>query len=112
MDIISKADLLARRFGVEDIEIPEVGTVKVRPLSRAEALNLQGKEMTVEEMERHLLSLALVEPNLTYDEVAQWQQNSPAGEIEPVADAIVRLSGMNKAAAKEAVQRFRGQHGS
>lgn len=112
MDTISKLDLLARRFAVEDLEIADVGTVKVRPLSRAEALNLQGKDMTVQEMERHLLSLALVEPKLTYDEVAQWQQNSPAGEIEPIADAIVRLSGMNKAAAKEAVQRFRDEHGS
>jgi len=104
---VSKADLLKKRFGVEEVEIEGVGTVKVRPLTRAEALELQGREMGVAEMERCLVSLALVEPKLTEDEVATWQENSPAGELQPVAAAIVRLSGMEQTAAKEAVKQFR-----
>lgn len=107
MAAISKADLLKKRFGVEDVEIPGVGMVQVRPLSRAEALALQGVELGVEEMERRLLALAVVSPQLTGDEVGEWQANSPAGELEPVVRAITRLSGMEQSAVKEAVKQFR-----
>lgn len=105
---VSKADLLKKRFDEEDVEIPGVGTVKIRPLSRAEALQVQGREMGVGEMERMLLSAAMVDPKLTEDEVSDWQANSPAGLMQPVVDAIVRLSGMEQNAPKEAVKKFRG----
>jgi hypothetical protein len=104
---VSKVDLLKKRFGVEDVEIPGVGTVRVRPLSRAEALELQGKEMAAAEVERKLVALAMVEPALTEDEVGTWQANSPAGELEPIGAAIRRLSGLEQASAKEAVKQFR-----
>lgn len=106
---MSKADLLAKRaFGVEDVEIPGVGAVKVRPLSRSEALEIQGVELSVAEMEQRLVAIAMVEPKLTEAEVAQWQANSPAGELQPVAQAVARLSGMEQSAPKEAVKQFRG----
>lgn len=105
---VSKTDLLKKRFGVEDVDIPGVGSVQVRPLSRAEALEIQGVELGVAEMERRLLSLALLDPKLTEDEVAQWQANSPAGELQPVVLAITRLSGMEQSEPKEAVKQFRG----
>ena len=100
---VDKAALLAKRFGVEDVEIDGVGTVQVRPLSRAEALALQDRELDAAEMERYLVALAMVAPALSEDEVGQWQANSPAGELEPVADAILRISGMKKEAAKSGV---------
>jgi hypothetical protein len=106
-ETIDKTALLAKRFGVHDVEIPGVGTVQVRPLSRAEALELQGKELDAAVMEQRLLALALVAPKLTEAEVAEWQANSPAGELEPVGDAILVLSGMKKESAKEAVKTFR-----
>lgn len=107
MAAISKVDLLKKRFGVEDVEIPGVGTVQVRPLSRSEALALQGVEMDVATVERKLLALALVSPQLTEGDVAEWQESSPAGELEPVVRAITRLSGMEQSAVKEAVKQFR-----
>lgn len=107
MSTIDKAALLAKRFGVEDVEIPGVGTVQIRPLSRAEGLALQGAELDVAEMERRLVSLAMISPQLTEDEVRQWQENSPVGELEPITEEIIRLSGMDKAAAKEAYKQFR-----
>lgn len=99
--------LLAERFGVVDVELPGLGTVKVRPLTRSEALKLRGVELEVDEMERRLLSLAMVEPKMTEDQVRQWQDVSPAGELEPVAEAIIRISGMDKAAGKQAYADFR-----
>lgn len=100
MATIDKSALLAQKFGVEDVEVPGVGTVQVRPLSRAEAHELRGKEMAEVEMEIRLLSLALVEPKLTADDVKAWQAVAPAGQIDPVIKAIMRLSGMEKQAAK------------
>jgi hypothetical protein len=100
---LDKAALLARRFGVHDVEIEGVGVVQVRPLSRAEALAIQGVEMAPAEMERRLLAAAMVAPKLTEDEVGVWQENSPAGELDPVGEAILRLSGMSKDAAKSDV---------
>lgn len=106
-ETLTKEALLARRFGVHDVPVEGVGVVQVRALSRAEALALQGVEMPVAEMERRLLAKALVSPKLTEDEVREWQENSPAGEIEPIANEIARLSGMVPDSAKEAVKTFR-----
>jgi hypothetical protein len=104
---IDKAALLAKRFGVEDVEIEGVGTVQIRALSRAEALELQGRELTVAQMEQTLLAKAMVSPQLTEDDVAEWQKNSPAGELQPVVEKITALSGMEQHAAKAAYADFR-----
>ena len=104
---VSKADLMKRRFGVEEVEIPDLGTVKIRPLSRAEALELEGKPMEPVEQDRKLLTIGVMDPKLTEDEWAEVQSNTPAGLMQPVAKAIARLSGMEQTTAKEAVKRFR-----
>lgn len=107
MSTVDKAALLAKRFGVEDVEVPGVGSIQVRPLSRAEALELRGKEMTEADMEVRLLSVAVVAPKLTEDDVREWQKAAPAGELEPVVRAIVRISGMEVAAPKAAFPEVR-----
>jgi hypothetical protein len=101
--------LLAERFGVEDVEIPGVGTVQVRPLSRAEALEIQGVELPAAVMEQRLISKAMVSPKLSEEDVATWQRNSAAGEMEPIGEAIMRLSGMKPESAKDAVKTFRDE---
>jgi hypothetical protein len=108
MATVDKSALLAKRFGVEEVEIPGVGSVQVRPLSRAEAHGLRGQEMTEEEMEVRLLALAMVEPKLTEADVKEWQGSAPAGELEPVVRTIVRISGMEQHAAKATFPEARG----
>lgn len=108
-EFVSKTDLLKKRFGEEEVEVPGVGKVRVRGLTRGQALKIEGKEMQVAEMERFLISTAMVEPSLTEDEVEQWQNNTLAGELQGVVEAIVRLSGMEQAAGKAAYQQFRGE---
>lgn len=100
--VLSKTDLLKAMFGLRDVELARGGFVKVRALTRSEALKIKGQEMPEEEMEQLLLSLALAEPKLTPEEVKAWQDSSPAGEIEEVIAEIMRLSGMQKSAPKEA----------
>lgn len=105
---VTKEALLKKRFGEEEVEVPDVGTVRVRALTRGQALELQGQEMEVAAMERRLISLAMVEPSLSEEEVGQWQDNTTAGELQGVMEAIVRLSGMEAHAGKAAYQQFRG----
>lgn len=107
MGTLDVGALLAERFGVVDVELPGLGTVKVRPLTRAEAIKLRGVELQVDEMEQTLLSLAMVEPKMTKDQVRQWQEVAPAGELEPIGEEIIRISGMDKVAGKQAYADFR-----
>ena len=69
--MLDKKALLAKRdIGVEEVELPALGgSVKVRGLSRAEALQVGvGVEMDAAVLERKLLAMAMVEPALTEEE--------------------------------------------
>lgn len=117
MDDDLKARLLKPRLPEAEVEVPGIGAVRVRGLSRNEQLRAvkQGDieangmpNMTrVEAIERRMLVMALVDPVLTEDEVAQWQRAAPAGELEPVTQMITKLSGMEQGAEKEVVKSFR-----
>lgn len=106
---MDKAALFAPRLPEEDFEVPGVGTVRVRALTRAEALKIANQNMPVDQIERYLLACALVEPKLTENEVRQWQDVAPAGEIEPICKAIQRLSGLEEAADKAAYKSVRDE---
>lgn len=110
MSAVDKAALLAKRgIGTETVDLPGVGEVVVRGMSRAEALSMQKLgDLDAADMERRLLAVAMVEPALTEDEVRQWQEAAPAGELEPVTTAITRLSGLAVTAVKEEMKTFRG----
>jgi hypothetical protein len=106
---VDKAALLASRgIGLTTVPLGELGEVKVRALSRAEALASQG-EHDQAEAEVFLLALAMVEPKLTEDEVRAWQRVAPAGELQPVVLAILKASGMEQDSPKQAVKTFRGR---
>lgn len=109
MSTLDKAALFASRLDTQDVEVGALGSVTIRALSRAEVLAFRKRKVEdPAEMERVLISTALVAPTLTEDEVGQWQAASAAGELEPVTQAISTLSGLDTSAAKEAVKRFRG----
>lgn len=102
-----KSKLLANRVPTGEIEIPGVGTLKVRGLSRQELIDAQKWEGL--EQERKILTAALIDPKLTEDEVAQWQAGSPANEINDVAMRINELSGIAQGAAKESFKSVRSE---
>jgi hypothetical protein len=105
-----KARLLKPRVPEGTVDLEGIGTVRVRGLSRGEVYMTQQAKGT-EAMERKILALGMLDPALTEDEVRAWQQNSPAGEIEPVADKIRDLSGLNKGADKSGVPDVRDEPG-
>ncbi len=92
-----------------DVEIPGKGTVRVRALTRAEALSCQSVKDgpgRVEAIERKMLALAMVDPEMTEAEVGRWQKASVAGEMDRVGNKIQELSGMTEGAAKAAYKEF------
>lgn len=108
MDEDLKARLLKPRLAEADVEIPGVGTVRVRALNRAEAMAVQGAN-GIEATERRIIALGMVDPPMTEAEVGEWMKASPGGELEPVSTKIAELSGMIDGAAKERVKSFRSE---
>lgn len=107
---MDKEALFAPRLPEDDVEVPGIGAVRVRGLSRIEAMHVQaakGPEAT----ERRILALGMVDPKLTEDEAGRWQRAAPAGELEPVTDRIAELSGIAPGAAKEATKSVPGGSG-
>lgn len=105
---MDKELLFKARLPEADVDIEGVGTVRVRGLSRMEAL-LLNKIDDVEAKERRILVYGLVDPVLTDAEVRRWQQASVAGELEPVTRVIAELSGILPESAKEAYKSLRDE---
>lgn len=106
-----KGKLLAKRAGVETekYEIPGVGEITLRGLTRAEMLAAEKRAAgDLAAQERYILSWAIVDPKLTVDDIRTWQDNSQPMEINGVASAINRLSGIGKDAQKSGVPDVRG----
>lgn len=107
MDDIKAKLLASRGINTRDVDIDGVGTVKVRGLTRAEVLSLQSAgEIDAADMERKLVSLAMVSPVMAEVEVGEWQAVAPAGELEPISTAIQELSGLAVKAVGTQMQRF------
>jgi hypothetical protein len=102
---VDKAALLARRLPTDTVDIPDVGTVTVRALSRAEVDRVFGGEgPTRDEREIQFLALGIVEPALTEQDVAEWLNAASYAEVELVSAAIAKLSGIAVDSAKGATK--------
>jgi hypothetical protein len=100
---MDKELLFKSRLPEADVDIPGVGTVRVRGLSRIEAMHVQEANGT-EAQERRILAIGMVDPELTESEVGQWQKASIASELEPVSTKIAELSGLLPGADKATFQ--------
>lgn len=100
-------------LNTDTIEIPDVGAITVRGLSRFEFLVAQKKYPDdALKQERYILSNAVLDPaGLTEDDIADWQKASGPMEINEVANVVNRLSGIGKDAQKEAYKSFRDEPG-
>lgn len=105
-----KATLFESSLPEDDVELGNgKGTVRVRALTRAEAMSCQQVKDgpgRVAAIERKMLALAMVDPEMTEAEVGRWQKASTAGEMEPVGLKVQQLSGMTEGADKEVYQGF------
>jgi hypothetical protein len=95
---VDKDLLFKPRLPERDVNLPGIGIVRVRGLSRAEVL--EAREDTTVGFEAAMLTAGVADPALTRDEVRRWMAAAPAGEIKPVTDAILHLSGLAQGADK------------
>lgn len=100
---VDKETLLKERLPEDDVEIPGVGTVRVRALSRGEVFRVQQVKGGTGPYERKVLHFGMVDPSLTEIEVQTWQEACPAGELDPVVDKIRKLSGLDEGADKSGI---------
>lgn len=99
-----KARLLKSRLGEKTVDIPGVGEVTVRGLSRGEVLLLQKSSGNPTQLEQKIVAVGMVEPSLTEKEVTQWQKAATSGEIDRIVSEINKLSGLGQGAQKSDVQ--------
>lgn len=105
-----KAKLLAGNPDTATTDVVETwaGPVVLRGLTRGETFRLdKGRELgklDVAAYERHMVSQCMVEPTMTVDDVAAWQEKDIAGgDLADVTDKISELSGLAKGADKSGV---------
>lgn len=106
---MNKAALLSGATPTEPVELPGIGTITVRGMTRGE-LATAGKGNDPDLTERRVLAMCLVDPQLTEEEAGQWQNTAPAGLILDVVAVINRLSGLAgraERAEKEAYKSLR-----
>lgn len=89
----------------DEVEVPGVGVVRVRALSREEAKAIQKIE-DYGLRDLHQIAIGLVDPKLSVSEVRRWAEASPANEMEAVATRIAELSGVVEESAKKVVKEF------
>ncbi len=97
---VDKATLLEGRRGPRPYEIDGVGEVMIRPLSRGQTMVVQDVADS-EERDNLIISMGLVDPALTVEEVQAWADGAPAGELARLGMEIARISGMIDGQQKE-----------
>lgn len=106
---VDKAALLMKRpIPERDVEIPGVGSVHVRGLTRAEVMGLnEYRAGDPDIFNAKFLAAGMADPQLTEDEVRDWMAACPFGEVEAITAAILELSGLAEGADKRAMLAFR-----
>ena len=92
-------DTLTAEAPLDEADVPvRGGRVRVRALTRGEVMRVRSQVKSIEdaikrtaELERKMLAKAMVNPQMTLPDVQRWQENSPAGEIEPVVQKVQEL---------------------
>ena len=100
-DIVSKEALAAPRLRGEIFPLPGVGNIRIRSLSRAEALKLEsaGSEATKQAM---IVMFGVDAPRLTHADVNAWFEAAGAGELQGLLDRLAEISGLKEEAPKAA----------
>lgn len=86
-----------------EVDLPGLGTVRVRALSRSEAVGLAVHKNDVRKLECQIIRCGLVDPVLTDAEMVGWYAEAPSGLVDLLIAAIDSLSGMSDGAPKSGV---------
>lgn len=90
-----------------DVEIEPFGTFTVKGLTRGEVLAMrQNQSADLAALERKMLVKALLEPKMSDGQLRKWQEVAPAGQMQPLIEAVEVLSGMREGEVKENIKQF------
>lgn len=110
--MIDKEVFLKATSPEETVELPGIGEVRVRGLTRAEAVSLSPVKDDVRRLECRILLLGLVDPVLTEAEMSAWYEAAPSRAVDLLIAAIDSLSGLSEGAAKSGVPAVRARRRS
>jgi hypothetical protein len=104
----SAEELTSQRADEEDLRLPSGKLVRVRGLARYEVFGMQkskadGGIKTEAEWEQRMVHLALVQPQMTEQQVHDWQQGPAGGDMEELTEKIRDLSKLGQGAEKSGV---------
>lgn len=113
---MDKAALFTPRLTKRDVPL-DVGTVRVRALSRDEMAEIReafsdddGELTDRKGFEYHLIATAMVDPaDMSADDVEQWAKAAPGGELVTVLRAVNELSGLDDPEGKKSVPANRSE---
>lgn len=98
--MLTREEIFAKARNLGIVTLPSGGEVKIRGLSRDEALELQGRD-GIAARDNYLISTGMIDPVFTEDDVAAWAlEEGAAGDMITVSQAIGKLSGMSEGAGK------------
>jgi hypothetical protein len=94
-------DFLAGILGEEeDVVLPGLGTVRIRPLTAVEASRLYDRTQEPGELALRAVGMALVQPRLSEAQVEQMLKGA-AGRMTPLIQRVMALAGMTDSEAAE-----------
>lgn len=99
---LTRAQILARKVGREIVSLPDGSTVEIRGVTHDE-VSTSNKFADVNERTAYIVSKALVDPELSFDDVIAWTQSGDAGDITAISEAVAVLSRLNEGAGKSGV---------
>ena len=104
---LTREQILARKVAgkTETFELGD-GHVVIRGLTRNEALMVREAE-TLADKDNLVISLGLVDPVMSPEDVAAWGESDDAGTLSAISERIGELSGMSEGAGKSRVSRAR-----
>lgn len=111
MSILTKEQLLAapKSRAIREVELPQLGVVKVRNLTRSEVHSMRDTSMSEADLEAKTISLILVEPSLTFDEVKTLLDTLDSALTKPLIDQVLISAGTSpEETFNEAARRFQG----
>jgi hypothetical protein len=98
--MIDREAFLKPRLAEREVDLPGVGTILVRGLSREEVVAMQPLKNDTAALEQRIIELGLVNPALSAADVGAWYAAASTGEVDLIVDAICDLSGVSTGGPK------------
>lgn len=93
----------------EEWALPSGKRVRIRPLTRAEHLWIGKGTEDADEIEARMISKALIEPSLTFEQAKKWQKAAASADVSAITDKIRDLSGFGQGADKSRLRDVRSE---